>query len=228
MIRKPDTFEGDAPPPSSRQQRPSLDAKVIPLITPASLRPTPERILDGLGDDELMHLASTASRRAIANDAFETLLLRYQGRVRNYCAKWSGSTARSGEMAQEVFVDLWRHRNEYQPSGRFQAYLFTLVRNRCRSDRRKVIVEKKLDIAETDHASADQLERLIDFERMHRLNEAVARLPAKLREALLLRYGANLEYGEVARIVDAPESTVRSRVFMAICQLKDWAREASL
>jgi len=127
-----------------------------------------------------------------------------------------------------VFVDLWRHREAYAPSGRFEAYLFTLVRNRCRSDHRKVTVERKLEGHEPVVSVADQLETLIDFERLHRLNEAVASLPPKLRESLLMRYGAGLEYSEIARVVDAPESTVRSRVFLAICQLKEWAKEAAL
>ena len=97
-----------------------------------------------------------------------------------------------------------------------------------RSDHRKVTAEKKLDTYEASEADDNQLARLIDTERMHRLNDAVARLPPKLREALLLRYGAELEYGEVARIIDTNESTARSRVFMAICQLKDWAKEQAL
>ncbi len=211
------------------REQPRSGAKVIPLLTPtATSKPAPESVFGTLGDDELMHLAASGSSGALASEAFAALLLRHERRVRNYCAKWCGNAARSDEMAQEVFVDLWRHRSDYKASGRFDAYLFTLVRNRCRSDHRKVTVERKLESYEPTSNSPDQLERLIDYERLYRLNEAVARLPPKLRESLLMRYGAGLEYAEIARVVEAPESTVRSRVFLAICQLKEWAKEAAL
>lgn len=210
-------------------ERASTGGKVIPLVTPAPpLKVAPESVFATLGDDELMHLAASGSSHALASEAFAALLLRHERRVRNYCVKWCGNAARSDEMAQEVFVDLWRHRTEYQPAGRFEAYLFTLVRNRCRSDYRKVTVERKLETYEARPITGDQLERLLDSERLQRLNEAVSRLPPKLREALLMRYGAGLEYAEIARVVEAPESTVRSRVFLAICQLKEWAKEAAL
>jgi len=75
--------------------------------------------------------------------------------------------------------------------------------------------------------SPDQLERLIDYERLYRLNEAVARLPPSF---------VNLCSCATARGSSTPRSprrrstgsTVRSRVFLAICQLKEWAKEAAL
>ncbi len=201
----------------------TASARVLPLAaneTPAASRAA---LLGELSDDELMQLCA-----ADVNDAFATLLLRHERRVRNYCAKWCGSVALSDEIAQEVFVDLWRHRHEYQGAGRFEAYLFTFVRNRCFSSHRKANVEKKLESYNPAPRDANQLQELLESERSQRVNEAISRLRPKLREALLMRYGAELDYHEIGRIIGVPESTVRSRVFLAICELKEWAKEMGL
>src|SRR5215510_13065365 len=73
-------------------------------------------------DDGLMLLAS----QGLA-DAFAVLIGRHQRALRSFCARTAGNTRAGDALAQEVFVTLWRRRNEYEPRGRFKAYLFTIA-----------------------------------------------------------------------------------------------------
>jgi RNA polymerase sigma-70 factor (ECF subfamily) len=68
--------------------------------------------------------------------------------------------------------------------------------------------------------SGEQLDRLIELERDRRVREAIFGLPVKLREAVLLRFDQGLGYAEIARILQRPEVTVRSRVFHALRRLR--------
>ena len=75
--------------------------------------------------------------------------------------------------------------------------------------------------AESMTAAPDQIEMLLAAERRQQMERLVARLAPKLREAIWLRFAGELEYREIAAIVDRPEETVRSRVFQALRRLRD-------
>jgi RNA polymerase sigma-70 factor (ECF subfamily) len=74
-------------------------------------------------------------------------------------------------------------------------------------------------------ATSSPLEVLLEAERHRRMLAALHELPPKLKEAVLLRFDQGLDYPEIARILDAPESTIRSRVFLGIRQLRARTRE---
>ena len=130
-----------------------------------------------------------------------------------------GSAAAGDDLAQEVFLDLWRARGRYRTQGRFLGFLFTLVRNRCRSAER-LQAPRMLPFPIQEALAAEQLDGLLIEERRRRTDQAVAGLPHKLREALLLRFGAGIEYPEMSAHLGCPEATVRSRIFHAVAKLR--------
>jgi RNA polymerase sigma factor (sigma-70 family) len=69
-------------------------------------------------------------------------------------------------------------------------------------------------------AAPDQIEALLAAERQQRLDRFVERLSPKLREAVWLRFGAELEYGEIATIVGRSTEAVRTRVCHALRRLR--------
>lgn len=174
--------------------------------------------LDERGDDELMRLAATGERAA-----YEALVRRHQERVRAYCARWCGNSLVGDDVAQECFVEVWRRRESYVPQGRFKAYLFHTAANRCKNQRRA----QARELAVTDaHAHADARasapisERIRLRERSERIERGLARLPEPQREAVLLRYCAELDYAEIASLAGVPEATARSRVFLGLMKLR--------
>lgn len=186
-----------------------MKSKVIPIS-----QARPRRDLEARSDDELMELAA-----AEVKEAFAELTRRYQARVRSFCRRWDAE--RGEDLAQEVFLQLWRARGRYQPRGQFPLYLFTIVRNRCRNARRSWFRSPSLEPLPPGLGDpADQLDRMLEQERARRVSQRVAQLPPKLREAVLLRFGEGMGYADIAEIVHAPQATVRSRVFHGLRRLQ--------
>ncbi len=174
------------------------------------------------GDDELMRVVASENPEA-GLKAFAALVDRHAARVRRYCARFAGSPADGDELAQEVFLDLWRHRGSYAEAGRFTGYLFTLAKNRCRQH-----VRSRRPAPPPEPAAAgegDALEALVEQERRRQVQAAIADLSPKLREAVLLRYAAGLEYRQISELLGRPEVTVRSRILLALERLRALLRD---
>jgi RNA polymerase sigma-70 factor, ECF subfamily len=169
-------------------------------------------------DDELMRLA-------VAGDgaAYEVLVRRHQARLRAYCARWCGSSVVGDDLAQECFVELWQRRARYVPQGRFKAYLFHVAANRCKNQRRAQGRELALvsnDRAEDAGQRPPSSDRFLVRERAERVQSGLSKLPEPQREAVLLRYSAELDYAEMANLLDVSEATLRSRVFLGLMKLR--------
>ncbi len=190
------------------------------LVSVPSLEPPP---LANRDDDALLLLAAGGER-----SAFEVLARRYLPRVASYCAKFLGDPRGGDEVSQEVLLEVWSRRHEYRSQGQFETYLFTIARTRClnwarAAGRRRLATGWPPEDRPGDDAgppSPDQLDHLIEQERRRQVRAALVALPAKLREAVLLRYDQGLEYTEIARIVGRRETTVRSRVFHALRRIR--------
>jgi len=178
--------------------------------------------LDERDDDALMLLASAGR-----TDAFAVLVARYVKRLSNLCAKLVCDARVGEELAQESWLQVWAARGKYQPGGRFTVYLFTVARNRCRNHlrdgkRRARWLESDLAIDQLpDGAAPGQLDALLDAERRRRVSLAIATLPDTLREVVLFRFSEGLDYPDIARIVGRTESAIRSRVYLAMAQLRE-------
>ena len=173
-------------------------------------------------DEELMVLT-----RAGSQAAFSQLAARYLHRVINYCVKFTGDRRSGEELAQETFLQLWAHRQRYVAISGFAVYLFTVARNRCRNLGRSWRRRRPFELdgaPPVDVASAtddSQLDVLLERERQRDVRAALARLPGKQREAVILRFDQGLSYPDIAAIVRRPEATVRSRVFLGIRRLRE-------
>lgn len=189
---------------------------VIPLARPGAQRALPERT-----DDELLRLA-----RAGRSDAFEMLVTRHMPRLAGFCIKMLGDRRAGEDVAQETWLQVWTHRASYRPQGRFEAFLYTIARNRCRNAARSMRRRRRFraDSGGHEHEPADDapsnLDSLLADERRHQVLDAMQRLPQKLREALILRYSQELDYPQIAAIVGRGESTVRSRVHHGLRRLR--------
>jgi RNA polymerase sigma-70 factor (ECF subfamily) len=185
------------------------DATIIPL--------GPRRVLAELhlrSDDELMLLAASG-----LCEAFDELVTRYQSKMRAFCSRMLKSTVRGDDVAQEVFLEIWRTRQRYQAEGRFQAFLFTAARNRCLRairDQRPREPDDTVPLA----APADQLDTLLEAEHRRRVLHSINQLSPKLREAIWLRFSAGLGFETIAEVTHIPVETARSRVFLGLKRLR--------
>ncbi len=101
--------------------------------------------------------------------------------------------------------------------------MFHVAANRCKNQRRAQ--GRELALADTDAADtagerAPSSDRFMVRERTERVEQGLAKLPNPQREALLLRYSAELDYAEMASLLGVSEATLRSRVFLGLMKLR--------
>lgn len=192
------------------------DAAVIPLPPARAAQRLEDR-----SDDELMRLAASGVR-----PAFEVLVSRHMPKLTSFAIKMLGDRRAGEDVAQDTWLQVWTGRARYRPRGRFEAFLYTIARNRCRnaarSSRRRgrAHADWFADADEPASTEPSHFAALLERERRARVYEGIAALPPKLREALLLRFEQGLEYPDIARIVGRSESTVRSRVCNGVRRLR--------
>jgi RNA polymerase sigma-70 factor (ECF subfamily) len=135
------------------------------------------------------------------------------------------------DVAQEAFVKAYRSFRELRDRERFRAWLvrmtWRLAIDRQRNDRRREVRERSPEGVRYAASPVAQgfspapLEDLEARERAERLWEAIDALPEKLRVAIVLANIEGHDVGEVARLLDLPEGTVKSRLFLARQRLKE-------
>ena len=129
------------------------------------------------------------------------------------------------DIAQEAFVKAYRRFRELRDRERFRAWLvrmtWRLAIDRQRNDRRRLARE---GAAAGPFGPGGVLDELAARERAERLWTAIDALPDKLRVAIVLANIKEHDLGEVARLLDLPEGTVKSRLFLARQRLKELLR----
>lgn len=184
--------------------------------------------LERLSDEELMEEVVHGSQ-----DAFAVIVSRYQNRVINIVARLISDRERAQEIAQETFLRVFLHRERYRPSGKFSTWLYTIAMNLGKNEiRRRVRQRGVISLDKLLEAAGDSGGFIADPgpgpERLYRrrdveakVTEAVARLPRKFREVILLRDIQQLSYEEIADVLQIPGGTVRSRINRARLALKE-------
>ena len=129
------------------------------------------------------------------------------------------------EVAQEAFARAFRRFGQLKDRHRFRAWLtrmtWRLAIDRWRADRRRVVREQAaLDL----HSQTSAEDAAVALERSEHVWRAIDRLPDKLRIVIVLAAIEGHETREVARLLDLPEGTVKSRLFLARKQLAESLR----
>ena len=162
--------------------------------------------------------------------SFDLLLRRYRTPVVNFLFRMVRDTATAEELAQEVFLRVYRARKQYSPSAKFTTWLFRIATNLALNsirDNRHKRLEDSLDApapsADAEDAVPRDLpsrelridEHMIDRDRCAFIRRAVEALPEKQRAAVLLHKYEEMDYSEIARILECSESALKSLLFRA-------------
>lgn len=166
-------------------------------------------------------------RRAQGGDAqaFSLLVETYQGPVYRLLLKMGLSPADAEETAQEAFIDAWRGLPKFRGESKFSTWLYALAAHAAidflRREKRRaptMDIEECLDVTNGADQPEQEAEKKSDREAVAM---AMAELSPEYREVLLLRYGQELDYGEIAAALHLPAGTVKSRISRAKAQLKE-------
>ena len=171
---------------------------------------------------------STLIEQARAGDeaAFEELMRRYKRPVLNFIYRLLSDAEEAEDIAQEVFVRVYRSLRGYSPRTRFSTWLFTVARNaaidRLRWRKRHPTVP--LDSAPDPATPIGVTDEVNVHEIGTQVATAVASLPEDQRTALVLAEYQGLSYAEIAEIMRCSEKSVESSLYRAKHTLREKLR----
>jgi RNA polymerase sigma-70 factor, ECF subfamily len=162
--------------------------------------------------------------------AFEILVTKYQKTVLNTAFRYTGNPAVAEELAQDVFVRVYRAAPAYKPEARFSTWLFTIVRNVCsnyrsREGRMDQQMDSKMDPSYFTFPRENPEEDLIQNERRKKIRSAIQQLPESLRLPLILHQFNHLSYDQVAEVLEISLGAVKVRIHRARLALMEQLKE---
>ena len=178
-------------------------------------------------NDAAQRRLQSAIARDLARDcdgAFERFVLAYQDRIFAFCVGLSKDRDSAQELAQDTFVRAHAALKRYDaPRIRalsLRAWLYRIALNAAKNARRKRV--EALDIENAAHvpSRADTAVENEQRELARTVRAAVARLPAHLRAAVILRHLDDLPYPEISAITGHPEGTIKSHVHRGLAMLR--------
>ncbi len=161
--------------------------------------------------------------------SFELLLRKYRTPLVNFLYRMVREQAAAEDLAQEVFLRVYRARKQYAPNAKFTTWLFRIATNLALNalrDGRYRQMEISLDhpagggedeqpALELPAREANVEQRLVARDRATVIRRAIYALPDKQRAAVLLHKYHELDYDEIARILECSESALKSLLFRA-------------
>lgn len=166
-----------------------------------------------------------ALMRAVQNGdmvAFNAIVDRYKDRLMNVIGRMLSSADEAEDIVQETFVRVYQHRQSFNFQHCFSTWIYTIGLNLARNELRK---RKKFKFEEITEMPGREAEFAVEMKLPTRLPEdldsAIKGLPEKYRVAFVLRDVEELPYEEVAKVLDVPLGTVKSRVNRARLMLKE-------
>jgi RNA polymerase sigma-70 factor (ECF subfamily) len=157
--------------------------------------------------------------------SFALLLEKYRASVSHFLYRMVQDQAVSEELAQEVFLRVYRSRETYEPTAKFTTWLFRIATHLALNwlrDEKNDRGQERLDESAADGSrrevpdgepSVEQ--RMIHEVRVDEVRRAVAALPDKQRAAVLMHKYEEMEYSQIARVLSCSESAVKSLLFRA-------------
>lgn len=191
-------------------------------LAPRVEHPGPAHPAHGIQVDDRQLVA-----RCLAGDshAWEEVVRLHSRRIYNLCLRFTGRGEDAEDLAQDVFVRLYRNLASYRPEmGSLATWLTTLTRNLLIDHYRRAKPDRLTDPLETTNEDGESVAlplpapgRAADAAVFGRevndlVQRALLRLSPELREAIILRDLQDMDYKEIAAVLRLPEGTVKSRI----------------
>jgi RNA polymerase sigma-70 factor (ECF subfamily) len=154
--------------------------------------------------------------------AFETLVRRYQRPVLSIARRFTRDQDDAEDLAQRAFINASQRAGGWR-GGSFKAWLFRIVVNLCKNhvrDMARFERSEQGDEPETQAVAPEADARLEAAQRQRALREAVAKLPRRQREVLLLRIDGDLPFAEIAQTLGITEVNAKVNFHHAVQKLK--------
>jgi len=157
--------------------------------------------------------------------SFGLLLEKHRSAVIHFLYRMVQNHAIAEELAQEVFLRVYRSRATYEPTAKFTTWLFRIATHLAlnwlrdgKSERGQEYLDEKSDdmpVREVSDRRPSIEQDLVYEVRIEEIRHAIAGLPDKQRAAVLMHKYEEMEYSQIARILSCSESAVKSLLFRA-------------
>ncbi len=156
----------------------------------------------------------------------EVLVERYKLKIINFVYRMVGDLDQAEDIAQEVFIRVYRHRERYQPIAKFSTWLYTIAANLAKSELRRRSIFNPISLTRLKGERLSSFKKgpdkaLLEKELGQKIQEGIEKLKPKYRVPLILRDIEGLSYVEISQIVNCPLGTVKSRINRARLQLRE-------
>jgi len=184
----------------------------------------PARSEDDAEDIRLMRLVADGN-----TTAFEKLVERHQALVAGTVARMLSSNSDVEDIAQQVFVRVWKSAGRYVPRAKFTTWLLKITRNLVFNEMRRAkrhprvpvqIEPEAEEMPLKDEATATPDATLLQAELHAAIEKAITLLPETQRMAIVLRRYEELSYEEIADVLDLSVPAVKSLLFRARTELR--------
>lgn len=163
--------------------------------------------------------------------SFALLLEKHRSSVVHFLYRMVQDFAVAEELGQEVFLRVYRSRATYEPTAKFTTWLFRIATHLALNwirDGKRERGQERLDASQPDGAPALQVSdrepsveaRMVYNVKLNEVREAIATLPEKQRTAVLMHKYEEMEYSQIATVLNCSESAVKSLLFRAYESLR--------
>lgn len=151
-------------------------------------------------------------------DAYNLLVSRWERKIFHYLVRLTRNREDAMDLSQDVFLKAYQNLKKLDDAERFSAWLFRIAHNEAYSMLRKARPEGEMTL---EPAMGEESGRMYPAELSLAVESALGRLSSDQREAVVLKVYEGFKFEEMARILDCPVSTVKSRVYTALDLLKE-------
>ena len=161
--------------------------------------------------------------------SFELLLRKYRSPLVSFLCRMVRDSALAEDLAQEVFLRVYRARGHYAPNAKFTTWMFHIATNLALNAKRdgryrqlETSIDQQLATIEGDHPALEIADgqpsieyELIARDRAAFIRRAIESLPEKQRAAVLLHKYREMDYADIAKVLECSESALKSLLFRA-------------
>ncbi len=181
-------------------------------------------MLFNLTDEQLVELAISDNP-----NAFGEIVKRWERKIFALCFGMLSREEEAKDAAQETFIAAYRNLKNFRGDAKVSSWLHRIAVNQCLTTMRRAKSRSESFLDDEDHAAEKVLiaplrqmpSRMTEqSERLHFVRQAVQSLPVDLRQIIVMKEFEEMTFQEISDVLDLPLSTVKSRLYTALKQLR--------
>src|SRR5262249_25685619 len=163
-------------------------------------------------------------------DAFSLLVRRWERQIYSLSLRMLGRDEDARDVCQETFLAAFRNLRKFRGDAKFSSWLYRIALNACHSRLRKGngAIEQSIDCENEDGRKFELADESAEFvsDRLHRdqratlVRRALHALPVEMRQVIVMKEYEELTFAEISEILEIPISTVKSRLYTGLGQMR--------